>query len=201
MKIKDGKLLYHLTTLDVFKSIVANKLLSRGDLNRQNLDFVDTANPEILEGRERLGLADYIPFHFHIHTNYDTYVKGHNPEQSFIYLCLSRAYAQSNGFSILPIHPTSSIHPHIYSYDEGINAINWDIMELRKTDPLPFGVTEQQRGLIRMAKCLSPSPLPINVFKCIYVKNDDNASYVTRVLQQYGIQTNPPYINIQPKYF
>ena len=78
MNIKDGKLLYHLTTLSVFESIVVNGLLSRGDLLRKQLNFVDTANHDILEGRDRLGLINYIPFHFHIHTNYDTFVKDHN---------------------------------------------------------------------------------------------------------------------------
>ena len=201
MSIKEGKLLYHLTTLDVFESIVINGLLSRNDLDERQLDFVDTANHEILEGRERLGLSDFIPFHFHIHTSYDTYVKDHNRDKEFIYLCLSRKYAEDNNFPVLPIHPTSQDQPDMYNYLDGIEAIDWDVMEMKKTDPLPFDVTEQQRTLIRMAECLAPSPLPVENFHSVFVKNDQDAQYVRRILLEHNIRINPPYINISDKFF
>ena len=64
MRIRDGKLLYHLTTLSVFESIVKNGLLSRGSLLQKKLPFVDTANHDILEGRERLDLVIIFLFIF-----------------------------------------------------------------------------------------------------------------------------------------
>lgn len=195
--IRDGKLLYHLTTLDVFESIVTNGLMSRGELNRQNLSFVDTANHEILAGRERLGLSDYVPFHFHIHTNYDTYVKDHNKNKTFLYLCLQRSYAKTNGFMILPIHPTSTEQPQMFTYEEGFSRINWNVMELKKSDPFPAGVTEKQRGLIRMAECLSPHTIPITRFISIAVKDDEARKQVVSILGKHHITTNPPYIDIK----
>ncbi len=199
MKIKDGKLLYHLTTLDVLESIIENGLLSRGELKTRQINFVDTANHEILLGRNRLGLSNYVPFHFHIHTNYDTYVKDHH-DKEFIYLCIHRDYARLNNFSIFPIHPTSTEQPQIYEYDEGINLIDWDTMELNKTDDFPDGVTERYRTQVRMAECLSPTSIPICDFQSIIVKDEDDAKIVRQLFTQYRI-TNPPYINVRPNYF
>lgn len=195
MSIRDGKLLYHLTTLDVFESIVKYGLLSREALKNSQLDFVDTANHDILKGRERLNLEDYIPFHFHIHTSYDTYVKDNNKDKKFIYLCLHRNYARSNNFSILPIHPTSVEKPKIYPYDEGINIIDWDIMELNKSSTLPYGKDERYRTQVRMAECLSPKSIPIDDFLSICVKDDYSKTFVENILNKYKIKT-PPYINI-----
>ena len=201
MSIKNGKLLYHLTTLDVFESIVANGLLSRNELDEKNVSFVDTANHEILDGRKRLGLASYVPFHFHIHTSYDTYVKNNNADKEFIYLCIYRDYARNNGFSVLPIHPTSTEQPDIYSYDVGINHIAWEIMELNKTDILPADITEQQRCLIRMAECLSPKPIPIRDFQSIIVRDVHCEEIVRKILAKYGITKSPPFIDVNPNYF
>ena len=201
MNIKDGKLLYHLTTLSVFESIVVNGLLSRGDLLRKQLNFVDTANHDILEGRDRLGLINYIPFHFHIHTNYDTFVKDHNRDKEFMYLCLHRNYARSNNFPVIPFHPTSTEQPEFYSYDEGISHIDWKTMELNKTDIFPEGVTERYRCQVRMAECLSPNPIPICDFHSIIVKDKNSAQFANQIFVKYGVKKNPPYININSKYF
>lgn len=202
MRIRDGKLLYHLTTLSVFESIVKNGLLSRGSLLQMELPFVDTANHDILEGRDRLGLVNYIPFHFHIHTNYDTYIKDHNRDKAFIYLCIHRDYAKANNFSILPIHPTSNEQPQIYSsYNEGIAHIDWDTMELKKTDIFPEGITERYRSQVRMAECLSPNIIPISAFQSIIVKDEASEKFVHNILDKYGIKENPPYINVKPKFF
>lgn len=200
MKIKDGKLLYHLTTIDVFESIVVNGLLSRKELNAQKIKFTDTANHDILIERERLNLSGYIPFHFHIHTKYDTAVKNTHTDKTFIYLCIHRNYARAMNFLILPIHPASTEQPNLYSYDEGINKINWDIMELKKSDELPNGVTEELRNLVRMAECLSPNKIDISDFLSISVKDDDSFYKVKEILKKHRIQKSP-YINIDPKYF
>lgn len=201
MNIEEGKLLYHLTTLDVFESIVVNGLLSRGELEQRGIYFVDTANHSILNERERLNLVNYVPFHFHPHTNYDTYVKNNNREKAFLYLCLHRSYAHNHGFSVLPIHPTSTDQPNIYSFDDGMASIDWSIMNLKKTDTLPINVTERQRILVRMAECLSPVSIPISDFHSIIVRDDECANFVRGILCRYNIDTNPPYIDVNSIYF
>lgn len=72
-KIKDGKLLYHLTKLKNLDSIIKNGLLSRNELISKNIDFSDVANKDIIEKRKNIN--DYIPFHFHQDSAFDVYVK------------------------------------------------------------------------------------------------------------------------------
>lgn len=199
--IQDGKLLYHLTPIDAFESIVLNRLLSREELNKKKINFIDTANHDILNERERLNLSNFIPFHFHIHTSYDTYVKNTYTNKTFIYLCVLRDYARNNNFLILPIHPTSNDQPILYNYDEGIKKINWGIMELKQTDPLPLGVTEQQRSLVRMAECLSPKSINIAEFYSIFVRDDESRKILLSIFKKHNIKNYLPNINVQPKFF
>ena len=98
-KIKDGKLLYHLVPLESLESIIMRGLMSRDNLEKNNIQFVDTANQDILRERKRLNLSQYIPFHFHIHTAYDTAVKNEN-HRTFVYICVHRNFAKSNHFYI-----------------------------------------------------------------------------------------------------
>lgn len=94
MSIKDGRLIYHLVPIDSLESIIKYGLMSRDSLNKNNIKYIDTADHNILWERERLGLSQYIPFHFHIHTAYDTAVKNYNSNRTFVYICLSREFAR-----------------------------------------------------------------------------------------------------------
>jgi len=202
MKIKDGKLLYHLTTLDVLESIAKNGLLSRGELNKRNLNFVDTANHDILAGRERLDLSNYIPFHFHIHTAYDTSVKQTHKDKIFIYLRLNRSYAIDNGFKILSIHPTSLEQPQLFDYIEGFSKIDWSIMEMTISDAEKNSIDKRLHKQIRMAECLSPNSIPICDFQSILVKDEQSRKYAKVIFSKYKI-TKAPFIDIDKdsKYF
>lgn len=191
--------MYHLTTLDVFESIVVNGLLSRGELLRRNINFVDTANPDILLGRERLGLENCIPFHFHIYTAYDTEVKrSHN--KSFIYLCLSREYAENHGFKILPLHPTALEQPQLFEYSEGFKRIDWEVMEMTKEDVNKQGIDERYHKQVRMAECLSPKPIAICDFQSIAVKDEETKQRVNEILDRHDIIIKP-YIDIKERDF
>lgn len=199
MSIQNGKLLYHLTTLDVFESIVINGLLSRSELNRRKLSFVDTANHEILEGRKRLDLSEYIPFHFHIHTAYDTVVKG-SYNKEFIYLRLSRTYAFLNDFKILPIHPTSNEQPKLYSYLDGFNKINWEVMEMTNKEALENNIEDRYHKQVRMAECLSPRVIPIEDFQSIVVPDNNCKNKVCAILKKYSMQNQQiPFVDVDVK--
>lgn len=201
MSIKNGKLIYHLTTLNSLESIVKNGLLSRNELKRRKMNFTDTANHEILEERERLDLSNLIPFHFHIHTAYDSCVKETNSNNVFIYLRLSRDYASARGFKILPIHPTSAERPVIFNYNEGFEEIDWPVMEMTKEEASANNIDERYHRQVRMAECLSPYPIPICDFQSIFVKNEECKVFVKQILECNGISTNPPFIDVDTKYF
>lgn len=196
--IKEGKLLYHLVPLDSFESIVQNGLMSRNELQNRGIVFTDTANHEILQERERLGLSDYVPFHFHIHTAYDTAVKEHHKDKEFIYMCVERDYAQANDFLILPIHPASSQRPELYKYEDGFNRIDWETMELKKG----MASDENYRNLVRMAECVTSEIISVNHFKCIFVRNDAIKMQLMSIMNELNV---PPYsfpnILINEKFF
>ncbi len=189
-KIENGKLIYHLTSLSNLKSIIQNGLLSRDAINNTNTKFEDTANHEILECRERLNLSNYVPFHFHIHTKYDTAVKAQN-KCDFIYLCLQRTYAENNNFFILPFHPTSTEQPTIYSYSEGMRQINWNVMEMSQHDGFNNGIDDNYRNQVRMAECLSPKSIFICDLHSIAVKNSNIKKQVDDLLNEYALKKKP----------
>lgn len=192
IKIKDGKLLYHQTALKNLESIIKNGLLSRNQMEERRIHFTDVANHEILRGRARNHLDNFVPFHFHPRTPFDYRIRGDHPKESFVYIAVKREYAKSINAYIIPAHPLSSEKPEIFSYDEGIKKIDWETMEKKKSDA---GYNPQ----VRMAECLFKSPLKAEVFSIIYVKNNDDKQKVEKILGENNI--NDIIVNIQENFF
>lgn len=196
MNIRDGKLIYHLVPLDSLESIIEHGLMSRDDLADINIRFIDTADQEILRERERLGLSQYIPFHFHIHTAYDTAVKNVNRDKTFAYICLHRNYAKQNDFKVLPIHPASNEQPELYDFDEGFEKIDWSTMELTIPEAQNAGIDLRYHKQVRMAECLAFSPIPVSCFQSINVPNEETQEYVLNLLASFNISPKP-FVNVR----
>ena len=196
MDIRDGKLIYHLVPLDSLESIIEHGLMSRDELAKNGIAFINTANRQILNKRERLALSQYIPFHFHIHTAYDTAVKNDNCDKTFIYICLHRDYAKRMNFKILPIHPTSNEQPQLFDYEEGFAAIDWETMELTKNDAEERDGNSRYHQQVRMAECLAFSPIPVSCFQSINVPDEETKEYVLNLLASYNISPQP-YVNVR----
>ena len=88
--VKSGKLLYHLTELKNLESIIRFGLIPRKVLLENTVTFEDIANPEIIVKRERLGLDEYIPFHFHPYTAFDLAVKKQHANDEMMYICIRK---------------------------------------------------------------------------------------------------------------
>lgn len=189
-KIKQGKLLYHLTKLSNIDSIIEHGLVSRKYIKERKVGFSDIADQEIISKRTELGLDEYTPFHFHPYSSFDVAVKSRYAHEEFIYICIKRDLARFNKFKVLTRHPLNDEkHFQLYDYDEGIEKIDWVTMHVRGTeDPYTKGV--------KMAECLTPLIIPAQHFHCIYVKNENTKTIVTNKLKAKGIATNPPYVNI-----
>ena len=56
--IRKRKCIYHLTALENLESIIENGLLSRKTLAELGPKFIDVADPEIIEKRNTLNIAD-----------------------------------------------------------------------------------------------------------------------------------------------
>ncbi|HEC1747252.1 TPA: DUF4433 domain-containing protein [Campylobacter lari] len=102
---KDKKLLFHLTPIKNVESILKNGLKPRSCLNEEN--FEDTANPDIINKREEMGLTKYIPFHFIPNGPYDGSVRKSNPDEDFAYICVSRSTVKDN-CKIIVGHPLNN---------------------------------------------------------------------------------------------
>lgn len=161
VSIRDQKLLYHLTSLSNLKSILENGLLSRDRVK----EFNDVAEPGIIEFRNESGLNSYVPFHFFCKNPFDGRVQKDYPETDFVYITIKRELARSNNFLIIPKHPKAMEHLNLYSYDEGFNLIDWDLMDERDY------MNDECRHIC-MAECLSPRTVMLDSFFAFYVKND-----------------------------
>ena len=75
-KIREGKLLYHLTQLSNLDSIISHGLVPRSVLEQHGAFFSDVADSEIMRKRKAFGLDTYIPFHFHPYSSFDVAVKN-----------------------------------------------------------------------------------------------------------------------------
>ena len=182
MEIRNRKLLYHQTKLDNLESIVTNGLLSRAFLRENNMAFQDVANAQILEGRHGLNLENYVPFHFHWKTTFDFVVRRDHPNDKFIYLCMQREKAKELEAKILPAHPLCHLDVQLYSYDEGIEAIEWDVMEKDLKDVIESEEEYNRWKQIRMAECLIKNKVDINDILKIYTKSEEDADTVKSIL-------------------
>ncbi len=192
--VKNKKLLYHLTKANNMESIINYGLLPRGYLIEHNMFFGDVADPQIISKREELKLDQYTPFHFHPYSAFDVAVKRTHLAEKFVYICIKRALAEFNNFKILVKHPLSQQECVLYDYIEGINNIDWDTMERTGT------IDEYSRN-VKMAECLTDKPIPAELFQCVYVPDEETKLYIENLFKRNGITEQPPYVNIQPKWF
>lgn len=181
MSIKDGKLIYHLTALNNFESIVNNGLLPRNAIEPN----IDVADNEILKGRDKHNLLDYIPFHFFINTPFDGAVKKKYKDTDFIYICIKREIAKNNNFKIIPCHPLSSRLSNykniLFDYDEGFNLIEWNIIDGNNRD-----YNNQDIKNACMAECLYYGGISIISVSSITVKNNKSYNKIDEILLKYG---------------
>lgn len=187
--IKQGKLLYHLTKLSNLDSILKHGLLSRKHINDNKIQFSDVADKDIISKRTRLGLDIYTPFHFHPYSSFDVAVKGTYPDEDFIYICILRTVAQHNRFKILPKHPLNMEECTLMEYEEGFKEIDWNTMHTK-------GINDNYTKQVKMAECLTRLIVPAKVFQCIYVKNNDIRPFVEKNLEDNGIVSKPPFVNL-----
>lgn len=185
--IQVGKLLYHITDMDNLNSILEKGLLPRSELEV----FVDIADSEIIEGRKKHKLEDYVPFHFFGNGPFDGRVQLDNKEKSFIYLTVRREYAKAQNWRIIPLHPLGKEEPHLLDYQTGIDEIDWKSMNTKN-------FTNDYTKRVCMAECLSPGAVTSDKLQSVFVKNDDDKSYVESLCKQYEISLH---VNVQTYFF
>ena len=191
---RNKKLLYHLTALDNMNSIIKYGLLSRADVKRLGFRFNDVADPNIISGREMLGLDTYVPFHFHPYSAFDFAVKLSRPNNKFVYITVMRELAERKGFKVLIRHPLSQNECTLYNYAEGVSLIEWDTLERT-------GTSDAYSKNVKMAECLSDHPVPASSIHCVYVPDDWTKGFVEQLFCDNGFSGHPPYVNVMEVFF
>lgn len=175
--IKDQKLIYHLTSLENMRSILALGLLPRSQLN----DFEDVADQEIIEGRREHGLEEYVPFHWFARNPFDGRVQADRPNEEFALIAVHRNVAQCENWRVIPRHPLANTAPQLLDYQAGVEAIDWETMNIRDYhDP--------ECKSICMAECLSPGPVTVDKFFKIFVPSDAVANKVEEIVDDLGLE-------------
>lgn len=192
--VRKKKLLYHLTKLSNMEMIISQGLLPRRYLIDKAMDFEDVADPQIITKREELRLDLYTPFHFHPYSAFDVAVKNTYADDKFVYICIKRALAEFNNFKVLVRHPLSQKDCILYDYADGINKIDWDTMQ-------QTGTTDEYSRNVKMAECLTDKRIPAELFQCVYVPDADTKNYIKELFWKNGITEQPPYVDIQSKWF
>lgn len=63
------------------------------------------------------------------------------------------------------------------------------------------GTIDEYSRNVKMAECLTDKPIPAELFQCVYVPDEETKLYIENLFKRNGITEQPPYVNIQPKWF
>ena len=175
--IKAQKLIYHLTSLENMRNILELGLLPRSHLE----NFEDVADQEIIEGRREHSLEEYVPFHWFARNPFDGRVQADHPDDEFVLIAVHRNVAQRENWKVIPRHPLANTAPQLLDYQPGVEAIDWETMNIRNYhDP--------ECKSICMAECLSPDPVTVDKFFKIYVPSDAVANQVVEIVDDLGLE-------------
>lgn len=192
---KTQKLLYHLTQVDNFQSIVHNGLLPRRIIVENRIPFSDVADTGIIDKRSEYDLDCFIPFHFHPYSAFDVAVKNKYDAHRMLYMCITRSLAREKAFKVLPKHPLSLDECVLYEYDEGFDLIDWDTLTTKNLH------TDYARE-VKMAECLTNLAIPIEWFSQLYVPSQNVKDELIEIMNYEGVPVDDqPNINVLSVWF
>ncbi|UQS14015.1 DarT ssDNA thymidine ADP-ribosyltransferase family protein [Pseudomonas sp. HS6] len=179
--IKDQKLLYHLTSVENLDGIFRDGLKPRAGLS----GFKDVADAEILKKRQALQLDNYVPFHWFAKNPFDGSVQRNRPEAQFVLISVYRSTAKQYGWKVIPRHPLAGDSIQLLDYEQGFEAIEWDVMSSRDyLDP--------HCKSICMAECLAPGVVKPDAFFKIFTPSEEVDALCVAKLQaaDVNVQTS-----------
>jgi hypothetical protein len=182
-KIEDQFLLYHLTSVDNLSGIFRDGLRPGAGLT----GFADVADGEILKKRKTLELDRFVPFHWFAKNPFDGRVQRDNPETKFVLICVRRSFAQKNEWLIIPRHPLAGDEIELFEYDEGLKAIDWELMNTRD-------YSNSECKNVCMAECLSPGIVAAKDFIMLFVPNAEVGDVCLGKMLEAGVNV-PVHIN------
>lgn len=185
--IRDQQFLYHITDLNNLEAIFSDGLKPRSLLST----FSDVADSEIITSRRTLRLEKYVPFHFFARNPFEGRIHLDYPDKKFVLITVRRSHAQTNNWLIIPRHPLSGTAITLLNYKAGMNAIDWETMNIRD-------YRNEECRCICMAECLSPDIVPAGDFHCIYVPDEQTEKTINALKQKYELSM---FVNNSPNMF
>lgn len=187
VSIRDKHFIYHLSSFENIPSIFRNGLQPRAKL--QAGDFIDVADADIIEGRTSNSLETYVPFHWFSRNPFDGRVQADHPEKAFVLIAVYRNHAQRQGWQVIPRHPLAGGCLEIMTYEDGVEAIDWALMDQRD-------YSNAACRHVCMAECLSPAPVPVGDFAKMFTPSDELRLRVLELARELGhpklwIEANP----------
>ncbi|MFM5018219.1 DarT ssDNA thymidine ADP-ribosyltransferase family protein [Aeromonas veronii] len=187
MSIRSKQQIYHLTALSNLESILNHGLLPRNKIS----GFTDVADAEIIEKREKLSLNSKVPFHFFARNPFDGKVLATHPETEFILIAVDRSLAKAQKWWIVDKHPLATDVQIYEDYQEGFDAIDWDLMDERD-------YSDRACKQVCMAECVALDTVPVRDFARFYVRSEAAQKYAQKLLASKGIKK---YVNINEQMF
>ncbi|WP_338417504.1 DarT ssDNA thymidine ADP-ribosyltransferase family protein, partial [Vibrio breoganii] len=185
--LREQKLIYHMTDINNLASILREGIKPRSQLT----GFSDIADPEILEKRKRLNLNEKVPFHFFANNPFDGGVVKANPAMIFVLLGILRTHSKAKNWEIIPRHPLANEAISLMTYEEGMEAIDWEAMNERD-------YSNANSKSVCMAECLAPGVVDATHIYTIFVKTDACEARVAQMVKQYKLGL---YVNKRPNMF
>ncbi|MFJ2529891.1 DarT ssDNA thymidine ADP-ribosyltransferase family protein [Pseudomonas helmanticensis] len=175
--IREQKLLYHLTSVENLDGIFKEGLKPRASLS----GFTDVADAEILKKRQLQQLDNYVPFHWFAGNPFEGAVQRREPKAQFVLISVYRSTAKQNGWKIVPRHPLAGDSIQLLDYEQGFEAIEWDVMSSREyQDP--------HCKSICMAECLAPGIVKTTEFFKIFTPNEEVDALCLAKMQAAGVK-------------
>ena len=143
--------------------------MPRAQLN----EFEDVADSEILRKRKVLGLENYVPFHWFSRNPFDGGVQAVWPDEYFVLITVRRALAKAQNWKVIPRHPLGKEDIKVMDYQDGFEAIDWEVMNRR-------AYHDTDCKSVCMAECLSPGPVLASSFFRVYVPNEEVERFVSK---------------------
>jgi hypothetical protein len=121
-----------------------------------------------------------VPFHWFAANPFDGSVQRNNPDVKFVLISVYRSMAKQNGWKVIPRHPLANDSIQLLDYDEGFEAIEWEVMNSREYH-------DTHCKSICMAECLAPGVVKPNVFFKIFTPNEEVEALCVAKMRKAGV--------------
>jgi len=194
LKKTDSQLFWHITPFDNIASILEFGLLPRNTLKKGKMEFSDIAPEFLTRNRTRLGLTNYVPFHFFPHNPMDITLifKHRNMENPYVFITIEEEVASKLNSKFVLTFPDHKGEIFYSTYEACKNKIDF----IRQhTD-----YSKRKDKFEALGECLVPDyVLPENIYSII-VGSDEDKQYVEKLAEE----KNPKWsfiVEARPGYF